>query len=97
MEKSKKALKVVLIVWLVIASGYVVFSMWNDFKFNFQQKVYQTGVSDTVNNLIKQATDEKCQPFEVYNGEKKVQLISISCLQQGDQSKKSAEPVQPAK
>jgi len=93
MEKSKKVLKIVLIIWAVVASGYVIFSMWNDFKINFQQKVYQAGVSDTVNSLIKQANDSKCEPFEVYNGDNKTQLISVSCLQkEGDQGKKTVDP-----
>ncbi len=74
--------KIILIVWSVISLVYIIFITWTDFKTKEMAQAYQTGESDTVSQIIKQAQSEDCQSFTVYNSSGKVQLVNAQCLPQ---------------
>ncbi len=50
----------------------------------------QAGSEKTIVSVIQQAMDKKCEPFNVYAGENKVDLINTKCLTQAseEQAKK---------
>lgn len=62
------------------------------------QNAYMAGQNDTVNKLLEQASNKECKPFNVYAGDKKADLINVSCLQQAPKgSTPLAQPVTPQK
>ncbi len=40
------------------------------------------GYTMAVKEMIKQAENEECFPFNIFSGEKNVELINVDCLQQ---------------
>ena len=70
-----------LSLWVVFSFVYISYNIYDNFRINVIQGAYMAGQNDTVNALIKQAEDKECKPFNIYAGEKKVDLINIACLQ----------------
>lgn len=68
-----------LVLWIVFSLGYIGYDQWQDFQVNKINQAYQAGITNSVNSLITES--EKCQPIKVYNGEKNVEFIAVSCLQ----------------
>lgn len=79
--KKFPVLKIILIVWLVFASLYVVYGEYQRLRVMVAQRAYNTGIRDAVNQLIQQSSDCS-QPIPITADEKTVHLISIDCLQQ---------------
>lgn len=71
-----------LATWGVVSFVYICFSTYTNFVNGVLQNAYITGGNDTVINLITQASNKECKPFNVYAGDKKVDLINVACLQQ---------------
>ncbi|KKR17954.1 MAG: hypothetical protein UT48_C0045G0003 [Parcubacteria group bacterium GW2011_GWE2_39_37] len=80
-SKKQIILKSFLIFWLVIATGYIIFDLYSRYQVSLLRQAYNAGLTDTINNVIRQAEESKCQPFDAYSGEKKVSLIDVKCLQ----------------
>ena len=76
--KKIPVLKVILIVWVIFASVYVVYGEYQRVQVMVAQRAYNTGLRDAVNQLIQQA--QTCQPIPVNSGEANVTLISVDCL-----------------
>lgn len=76
--KKIPILKVILIVWVIFASVYVVYGEYQRVQVMVAQRAYNTGLRDAVNQLIQQA--QTCQPIPVNSGDSKVTLISVDCL-----------------
>ncbi len=88
MTISKKTILCVLIItWIMFSITYIVFDVWSDFKDKQLTQAYRLGEADTINQLIKEAGNEKCEPFFVYNNDANVQLINIECLKQVSEEK----------
>lgn len=69
-------LKIIFLVWLILATIYVLIGEYNRLT-NF---VYKKGVADTVIEVMTQA--QACKAFDVTYRDKGVQLINVACLQQ---------------
>lgn len=80
--KKIPILKVILIVWIIFASIYVVYGEYTRMKIFVAQRSYNTGLRDAVTQLIQQA--KTCQPIPVTAGEERVDLISLECLNGSD-------------
>ncbi len=81
---KKTVFYVIVVVYIVLSSVYIIYTMWQNFKTKYATAAYEQGRSATVSQLIQQAEDETCQPFTVYNEDKNVQLINVACLQQAE-------------
>ena len=92
MPKKPLIVKSLLIIWLVLATGYILFDIYSRYQATIMQKVYATGVTDTVNSLIKQTEQSNCQPFSVYNASTTVSLLDVKCLQQPTASTSPSKP-----
>ncbi len=86
-----------LTLWAVFSFVYISYNIYNNFRTQVLQNAYMTGKSDTVNALIEQASNKECKTFNVYSGEKKVDLINVSCLQQNTKEPNIQAPVAPQK
>lgn len=86
-----------LTLWAVFSFVYISYNIYNNFRTQVLQNAYMTGKSDTVNALIEQASNKECKPFNVYAGEKKVDLINVSCLQQAPKESSTQAPAVPQK
>ncbi len=75
-------LKISLLIWLVLATLYVVRSEYNRLNNFVAQRAYQSGLTDAVTEVLKQS--QECEPFPVNIGDQGVQLINIACVQQLD-------------
>ena len=64
-------------VWCVFAAFYIL----HDGYVYLRYATYTAGQNDTINVLISQAENKECQPFEVYNADKRVTLVNVVCLQ----------------
>ena len=69
---------IVLIIWAIFTVGYIINDQVGNFKDNYLKRAYLGGQQDAVNKLITQA--ETCKTFNVYSGDKKVNLVSVDCL-----------------
>lgn len=67
-------------VWLVAATLYMAYDLWSSYQSRLAKRHYQAGLAEAVSQVIAQAEQSQCQPFEVYSGEKKVFLLDIQCL-----------------
>lgn len=89
MKLNRKMINIAFVfVWTIFSIAYIANDIWTDFQKeqigSALQSGYQQGVSDTVNQALTQAKNEKCEPFSFYNEKEQVQLININCLQQPD-------------
>jgi hypothetical protein len=82
--KKLPILKVILIIWVVFASVYVVYGEYTRVQVMVAQRSYNTGLRDAVNQLIQQA--QTCQPIPVTSGEERVNLISLDCLNDSEEN-----------
>ncbi len=67
-------------LWIIFSVSYIVWDIWSDFRIHSINQAYQSGRTDTISQLINQAENEACQPFSVSDGERRVQLINVACL-----------------
>lgn len=77
---SKK--QIALYVWIVFSVIYISYSLYSTFTNVMLQGAYQTGRADAVGAIIEQS--KQCQPFNVFVGNNKTDLISVACLKQQD-------------
>ena len=73
---------IILTVWIVFASLYVVYNEYNRVKVMVAERAYQAGLSNAVNKLIDET--ETCQPIPVSTADRSVNLISLDCLKNND-------------
>jgi hypothetical protein len=84
--------KTLIIIWFIGTTGYFIYDIYINYRVRGMQMAYNDGYGASVNDLIKKATSNKCQPFEVQKDGTKLQLIDISCLQQQNQAIKDPTP-----
>ncbi len=78
---KKFVLRLIILIWLIFSAVYIGWDVWSDFMTQKIAQAYQAGKTDTIDALISQA-EAGCQPFSVFSGDKQIQLINVSCLQQ---------------
>lgn len=78
--KKTPVAKVILIIWIIFASLYVVYGEYQRVQIMVAQRSYNAGLRDAVNQLIQQS--QTCQPIPVNSGGASVNLISLDCLNQ---------------
>lgn len=76
MTQGVSTLHIVLCVWLVFSAIYIVHDLWK----NGLSATYQSGYQRAFADVIGQS--QQCQPFNVFVGDAKVDLINVACLQQ---------------
>ncbi|MBU3965303.1 hypothetical protein KJ695_01095 [Patescibacteria group bacterium] len=83
MNISRKTIFIALAsAWIIFSLIYIPWDFWKHFKNEQLTQAYQMGKADTINQAIKQAENEKCEPFSIYSDEKQIQLINVKCLKQ---------------
>jgi hypothetical protein len=88
-----KKQQIAIAVWLVFSLLYVLSDIWTGFKVGIMENSYVAGKTDTAKALIEQAQNPDCKPFNVYVGDKKVDLINVKCVQQaGGASNAAPQP-----
>lgn len=75
-------LRIILYSWVILSIAYIGYDVWLDFKTNTINQAYLAGQGDTITQLIKEAEKPECQPINVSNNEKQIQLINVACLKQ---------------
>lgn len=90
---NKRAIFLALVcVWGVFAVWYVANDQWQDFKAKEMTESYQAGSNDTVKAIIEEVS--KCQQLPLFNGEDKVNVVSVECLQKNQPETPAQPPVQ---
>ncbi len=83
--------KILLILWLLVATFFTIESLWNrGLKASYIQGV-NDGNTGAVNRLMVEALDEKCDSFQVFSGQNKVDLVNLACLQKAITQPPSAD------
>ena len=77
--RSMPFAKILLFLWIVFASIYVVVGEYNRINRYVAQVAYNQGMSNAVVQLIQQAST--CQTVPVSAGNAKMTLVSVECLQ----------------
>jgi len=67
--------KIALCVWLVFSAAYIVHDLWK----NGLSATYQAGYQRAFSDVLVQS--QACQPFNVFVGEAKADLINLKCLE----------------
>lgn len=73
-------IKIILTVWFIVATIYVGYDIWNDYKIIGVQKAYNQGIEDMTVKVIDEIGKTGCDPVDVYAGEKKTQIVNAQCL-----------------
>lgn len=83
MKVTKQTLGIILLIlWSIFSAAYIVWNTWNQFKNGQIVQAYNAGKADAINEAMKQAQNEKCEPFSIWSGNNQVQLINVACLKQ---------------
>lgn len=69
--------KLLLFLLIALLAGYVLRDVYLRTVSNFQLQ----GYAIAVNELVEQAENRECLPFNIFFGEKKITLINVDCLQ----------------
>ncbi len=80
--KKLPVLKVILIVWIIFASVYVVYGEYNRLNVFVAQNAYNRGIQDSVVQLMTEAA--KCQPIPIKAAGQSINLIDLNCLNTSD-------------
>jgi len=75
---KKQILVFAFAIWIVFSVGYIAYDQWQRFKIRYSQSAYKQGISDSIKTLMAQM--EKCVVVPLYNGDKKVEAVSVECL-----------------
>jgi hypothetical protein len=87
----RKLAVIIVLLWGVFTTGYVVFDQWQDFKVRSQQTSFAQGREDVLRQVMQLAL--RCQPVDLSLDKDKVQLVSVACLQQATNKNQPATPV----
>lgn len=79
-QLQNKKVVIGLAVWGVITFLYVLADLWNGFTVNVMERSYVSGQSNAIGQIIQQAENKECKPFNVFIGERKVDLINAACV-----------------
>jgi len=83
MNISKKTIFISLAsAWIIFSLIYIPWDFWKHFKNEQLSQAYNLGRTDTINQAVKQAENDKCEPFSIYSNDKQVQVINTNCLKQ---------------
>ncbi len=74
--------------YVTLSAAFIVYTMAIDFRDGLLKKAYEAGKTDTVNALIANADNGKCETVNVYSGEKKVDLVNVACLNSASTNEK---------
>lgn len=96
MQIQLDAKKIALTGYVAVSALYIAYSVAIGFRDGLLRNAYETGRTETVNALIAKATDGKCEAFNVYSGDKKVDLVNVACLQKPSDSPTTQESAKPA-
>jgi len=77
---SCKVWKIVLIVWIVFTTLYLIYGEYNRLANYVAKNAYNQGLTTAVTQII--AESEKCQPVPINVDDKKATIINIDCLKQ---------------
>lgn len=91
MKKKFPIAKALFIAWVVFASLYFVYGEYMRLTQYVAQNAYGKGYQDSVMQLMNELS--KCQPIPVAVGDKKEEILALSCLQQTPPAEPT--PVQP--
>ena len=95
MQIQLDAKKIALTGYVALSALYIAYAVAIDFRDGLLRNAYETGRTETVNALIAKATDGKCEAFNVFSGEKKVDLVNVACLQKSPDTSASPQTAAP--
>lgn len=80
MTKSKKpiVLKVILIVWVIFTTLYLIYGEYSRLNNYVAQSAYKKGYQDSIMRLVSESSS--CQPIPVGIGGQNVDFIALNCL-----------------
>ncbi len=82
-SKVKSIGTILIFVWVVLSSVYIVHDLWNEgLKFSFKTG-YEKAQFDTINSIIDRA--QICEAFDAFIDQKRVTLINVECLQKPEE------------
>ena len=73
---------IVLAIWLIFATIYVIYGEYNRLNNYVAAQAYNSGVRAAVNRIIDESAN--CQPLPINIDDKKATLISVDCLQKSE-------------
>ena len=83
---NKKIIFTILaILWLGFSITYIGADIWNDFKAQQLTHAFETGRVETINYIIQQTIDHRCEPIRLFSEDREVNLIDIACLELAEQ------------
>lgn len=74
--------QIAILAWIAFSVFYVLLDIYQGFRAGILEQAYVSGKASTAAALMEKAEDPSCKPFNVYIGEKKIDLINVACLTQ---------------
>ena len=82
---KKTILTILAILWFGFSVIYIGLDIWNDFKIQQISRAFEAGRVETINQIIQQAADQRCEPIRLFSEGREVNLIDIACLEPAEQ------------
>lgn len=82
MKKKLSKLQIVLIIWLIFSTLYVLVGEYNRLKNVVAKVAYTRGASDALVNVMEES--KKCKVFNIHDDKQKIDLIAVDCLKKDD-------------
>lgn len=95
MQIQIDAKKIAISAYVALSALYIAYTFAIDFRDGLLRNAFEAGRTETVNALIAKATDGKCEAFNVFSGEKKVDLVNVACLQKSPDASATPQTVAP--
>lgn len=91
----KTAVIVLLLgAWGIFSAAYVAYDQWQDFQTRGVQAAFQEGTASTIRAIMQRS--EECQTVSLYDGDKSISVVSVSCLRLAGVEEESAPAPTPA-
>ena len=82
MKKTISKLHIILIIWLIFATLYVLVGEYNRLTNVVAKLAYTRGGSDALVSVMEEA--KKCQVFDIHDDKQQINLIAVDCLKKND-------------
>lgn len=79
--------------YVVLSAVFILYVFAAEFRNVLLERARQAGQADAVKAVIAKATDGKCEAFNLFADDKKVDLINVECLKKGGDGAGASVPM----
>jgi hypothetical protein len=77
---NSKPLRILALLWIIGVSGYFIYDLYQGIRYGLYQNGVNQGYATAVNELITKVSGKCDAPTPITAGDKKVEVVDVSCL-----------------